>query len=316
MSNKASRLQRLGWFLEGLLWDALMGVFARLPIEKASALGGGLLSRLGPLLPAHKTALMNAKLVFPDLDEAGAKKLAMAAWDNLGRLGGEFVHLREMRPYAPDGRVVVEGLEHVQAIKQSGKPSVIITGHFANWEVMAVAICQSGLDARVSYRHANNPHIDKRITDIRRGYGAKHLSAKGEAGAREMLLALRRGQTVTFLNDQKFNRGIDAPFFGHLLKTAPGPSRLAMRFDVPLLPVSVKRLPGARFVVRFHAPITPDDSPDKTKAVAATVAKVNAFLEDRIRENPKDWFWVHRRWPKAVYRQGDTSSDKADAGLT
>ncbi len=316
MSAKPSFWQRFGWRLEAVLWDMVMAVFGILPIEKASALGGWCLRKLGPLFSAHHVAQINAKLVFPDIDDAGAKALAMAAWDNLGRLGAEFAHMNEMRPYAADGRVEVRGLEYLQAVRDSKTPAVIITGHFANWEVMAAAICQSGLDARVSYRHANNPHIDARITAIRLGYGIPDLSAKGETGAREMLDAIKAGQTVTFLNDQKFNLGIDAPFFGHTLKTAPGPARLARRFNVPLLPVSVTRLPKARFVVTFHPPIDADTDPDKTIAIANTVAAINRFLEDQIRAHPKDWFWVHRRWPKEVYRKGDTSKDKAASGLT
>lgn len=316
MSAKPSFGTRLGWRIEVLLWDAVMGVFALLPIEKASALGGWALRKLGPLLPAHRTAMINAKLVFPDLGEAGTRRLTMAAWDNLGRLGGEFPHMDKMRPYEADGRVKVRGLAHLEAIQNSGEPAVIITGHFANWEVMAAAICQSGLTARVSYRHANNPHIDARITAIRHGYGVPHLSAKGEGGAREMLLALQDGQSVTFMNDQKFNRGIDAPFFGHALKTAPGPARLARRFDVPLLPVSITRLPKARFIVTFHPPIMPDKGTDKSVAIANTVARINGFLEDQIRAHPEDWFWVHRRWPKHVYRKDVTSKDNAASGLT
>ena len=316
MSAKPSLGTRLGWRIEALLWDAVMGIFALLPIRYASALGGWTLRKLGPLLPAHRTAMINAKLVFPDLDEAGARRLAMAAWDNLGRLGGEFPHMDKIRPYEADGRVEVRGLEHLNAIIKSNKPAVIVTGHFANWEVMAAAICQSGLNARVSYRHANNPHIDARINAIRHGYGVPHLSAKGEGGAREMLLALQDGQSVTFMNDQTFNRGIDAPFFGHALKTAPGPARLARRFDVPLLPVAITRLPKAHFVVTFHPPIMPDKGPDKSVAIANTVARINGFLEDQIRAHPEDWFWVHRRWPKHIYRKGETSKDNAASGLT
>ena len=311
-ARRAPLLTRLGWRLQALLWRSAMGLFAVLPIETASALGGRALRLLGPLLPAHRTALINAKLCFPDLDDDGAQALAMAAWDNLGRLGGEFVHLRELRPFAPDGRVEVRGLEHLQAVRESGKPAVIVTGHFANWEVMAATICLGGLRARVSYRHANNPFIDAHITRMRHAYGVPDLSAKNEAGVREMVLALQKGQSVTFLNDQHFTLGVEAPFFGHMLKTAPGPARLARRFGAPILPVSVTRKPKARFVVTFHPPFAADKNPDKTIAIANTVARINGFLEAQIRAHPQDWFWVHRRWPKALYRQRDGSSASAD----
>ncbi|MBL4595020.1 MAG: lysophospholipid acyltransferase family protein [Robiginitomaculum sp.] len=299
----ASKWQRVQWRIEAGLWFMVMGLFRVLPIEQASAVGGWALRVVGPFTSAHKTALTNIKLVFPKLSTLEAKRLALATWDNLGRIGGEFPHLRGLNPYQTDGRVEICGREHLTAIIKSGKPAVLISGHFANWEVMAAAICLGGLPARVSYRHANNPWIDADITRARLGYGIPELSAKGGVGAKEMLRAMAQGHSVTFLNDQKFNRGIEAHFFGHKLMTAPGPSRLALRFDAPILPVSIVRLPKARFRVEFHPPIAASTDPDHQVAIAQTVEKINRFLEACIIRHPKSWFWVHRRWPKDVYRK-------------
>ncbi|PHR57358.1 MAG: lipid A biosynthesis acyltransferase [Robiginitomaculum sp.] len=291
------------WVIEAALWFALMGLFRLLPIEWASGLGGWAMRKIGPLLSAHKTALINIKLVFPDLSEARRKKLALACWDNLGRIAGEFPHLNELRPFDEGGRVEVYGQEHLQAIIDEQKPAVLISGHFANWEVMAAAICQGGLPARVSFRHANNPWIDRSITRIRLAYGIPELSAKGGAGAKEMLEAMKQGQSVTFLNDQKFNQGIAVSFFGQELMTAPGPARLALRFDAPILPVSIVRLPKARFRVNFHPPLSVSTHADRNVAIAQTVEQINQFLEARIVRHPESWFWVHRRWPKETYKK-------------
>ena len=123
---------------------------------------------------------------------------------------------------------------------QSGKPAVFISGHFANWEVMASAICNRPLDCQITYRSANNPHIDRRIAKARHAYGINVLTPKG-AGTRELMRALGRGQSVALMNDQKFNQGIAVPFFGHDAMTAPGPTRLAMKFNAPMLPISCLR---------------------------------------------------------------------------
>ncbi len=303
IKRKASPLQWVQWFAEAGLWFLVMGFFRILPIKKASAVGGWLLRKIGPLTRAHKTALINIKLVFPDMPESEVRKLASACWDNLGRIGGEFPHLSQLRPYEENGRVEIIGHEHLQTIIDSKKPAVLISGHFANWEVMAAAICLGGLPARVSYRHTNNPWVDASIARTRLAYGIPELSAKGGAGAKEMIEAMKQGHSVTFLNDQKFNQGILASFFGHKLPTAPGPSRLALRFDAPILPVSIERLPKARFRVRFHPPMAASSDPDRSKAIANTVESINRFLEDHIRQHPESWFWVHRRWPKEVYRK-------------
>lgn len=303
MKRDASGGQWIQWFFEAGLWHLVLGLFRLLPIETASATGGWLARKIGPLTTAHKTALINIRLVFPDICDDKAKKLAMDCWDNLGRIGGEFSHLQELRPFETDGRIEICGREHLQAIIDSAKPAVLISGHFANWEVMAAAICLGGLPARVSYRHANNPWVDASITRIRLAYGIPELSAKGGAGAKEMLAAMKQGYSVTFLNDQKFNQGIEADFFGYKLMTAPGPSRLALRFDAPILPVSIERLPKARFRVQFHPPMKASVNPDKTRAIAETVEQINHFIEAQIVRCPQSWFWVHRRWPKGIYRK-------------
>lgn len=302
--ERASWRQRLAWRIEAGLVLGALGLVKLLPIEAASALAGWVVRLIGPLTSAHKVALTNIRLVFPDMDEQAQRKLAMACWDNVGRIGGEFPHLNELHPYDPHGRVEVVGKQHLDAITKSGKPAVLISGHFANWEVMAAAICLGGLPARVSYRAANNPWIDDAITKVRLDYGIPDLSAKGGTGAKEMLEALNDGQSVTFLNDQKFNQGLELPFFGHPAKTAPGPSKMAVRFGVPILPVSIVRLPKAHFRVEFHEPIQPPDLADKQEAAKQMVEAINRFLEERIRAHPESWFWVHRRWPKEVYRRG------------
>jgi len=305
IKRKASPFQWTQWFVEAGLWHLILGLFRLLPIETASAIGGWCLRKIGPLTSAHKTALINIKLVFPDMPEPQVKQLAMDCWDNLGRIGGEFPHLSELHPYDKNGRVEICGYEHLQAVIDAKKPAVLISGHFANWEVMAAAICLGGLPARVSYRHTNNPWVDASITRTRLAYGIPELSAKGGVGAKEMLQSMKQGHSVTFLNDQKFNQGIKASFFGHSLMTAPGPSRLALRFGAPIIPVSIERLPDARFKVRFHPAITASSNPDKTIAIQETVETINRFLEEQIVEHPESWFWVHRRWPKEIYRKTD-----------
>lgn len=302
--TQASWRQRLLWRLEAAVVQALFALLGLLPIEAASAFAGWLARKIGPRLHEHHVALVNIGRVFPDMGADDKHRLALACWDNLGRIMGEFPHMQEMRPYTPDSRVEVVGKEHLDAIARSGKPAVIVTGHFANWEVMAAAICLGGLPARVSYRAANNPWVDRLINKIRLGYGIPDLSAKGSAGAREMIDALKHGQTVTFMNDQKFNQGLEAEFFGHKTMTAPGPSKLAVRFGAPILPLSIVRLPKTRFRVEFHQPILPPEGKNKQQATKWLVQEINHFLEERIREHPESWFWVHRRWPKEIYRKG------------
>src|SRR5262249_23308939 len=150
---------------------------------------------------------------------------------------------------------------------------------------------------QITYRAFNNPHIDRKVANARLDSGVRNLAPKGIA-TRELMRALSRGESVALMNDQKFNQGIPVPFFGHDAMTAPGPTRLAMRYKAPLMPVSCVRTGVARYRLTFHEPIMPETGPDEDAAVLATVTKINQFIEARIREHPDQWFWMHHRWPK------------------
>jgi len=177
----------------------------------------------------------------------------------------------------------------------------MVSGHFANWEVMAAVICKRPLDCLVTYRMLNNPHIDRRINRVRRAYGIGVLTPKG-LGTRELMRALGKGRAVALMNDQKFNKGLALPFFGHTAMTAPGPARLALKYGVPIVPVSTVRTGPARFRVTIHPPLQLPETGGAESDVEAAVRSINAFLEARVRETPEQWFWQHRRWPKSAWK--------------
>jgi KDO2-lipid IV(A) lauroyltransferase len=298
--RRPSFVQDLAWRLEALGFDLLGLVFRLMPIETASSVGGAVLRLLGPMTGAHKTAERNLRIAFPELDAAGRKRLLVAQWDNLGRLTAEFQLMHKLTPAS--GRVEIVGGERLRAVAQSGKPAILVSGHFSNWEVMAAVIVHLGVKCQVTYRAANNPYIDRRIIDTRRSYGVTLMAPKGGDGSREVLAAMAEGEAVAFLNDQKFNQGVVAPFFGVPATTAPGPTRLTLRFGCPMIPMSVERVgKAARFRVTIWDDIAPEKTGDRTADIQRGVQNVNAFVEARVREHPEEWFWTHRRWPKEVY---------------
>ena len=235
------------------------------------------------------------------MDDATRARLLREQWDHLGRTFFEFPLTDRLTPAT--GRVEVVGMERLHALARRREGAVLVSGHFANYEVMAAVIAQSGLDCRVTYRAANNPYVDRRIIATRARYGVTLFAPKGGEGSRDLLTSLQAGQSVSFMNDQKFNGGVAAPFFGRTVHTAGAPTRLAIRFGRQFHPMSVQRLPKARFRVTIHEPIRLDDTGDRERDVEAGVRKINAFVEDRIRERPAEWFWVHRRWPNAAYEE-------------
>ncbi len=296
---KISLQQDVIWRLEALGFDIFTTLFRLLPVDWASAMGGAVLRALGPLSGAHKVADRNLRLAFPDMSEAERERVLVAQWDGFGRAFAEFSLMDRILPST--GRVEVVNVERLHQIASERLPVVFISGHLSNWEVMPAAIVDSGVTCQMTYRAANNPYVDDRIKKSRFRYGVRLFAPKGGDGARELLEAMGRGESVALMNDQKFNGGVAAPFFGHLAHTAPGPTRLALRFGTVLQPMSVQRTKGARFKVVVHDPITVPRTGDRTADIEAGVCLINRFMEERIRERPEEWFWVHKRWPNEVY---------------
>ncbi len=291
--------QDLTWKLEGVAFAGLIGLMRMLGLERASAVGGWLLKTLGPRTGTQKTVMRNLRIAFPDMPRAEREALALAQWEQTGRTFAETMVMDQLTPAS--GRIEIVGLERLHAIRDSGKPAVLVSGHMANIEVMAAVIVSAGVPCQVTYRAANNPYVDKQIREARARYGVTLFAPKGGDGARELLAGMARGESVALMNDQKFSEGPEVIFFGEPVNAAPGPSRLALRFGTFIQPMSVVRLPGVRFRVTAHEPIELEKTGDRQGDIVRGVQAITTFIEERVREHPVDWFWVHKRWPQKVY---------------
>jgi len=296
--NKVSFVQDLNWRLEAVAFKALFAFLRALGVEGASGFGGKLLRGLGPLTGTHKTVTRNLRIAFPNMDPAERDRLAVDQWEQTGRTFAELAVMDRLTPES--GRIDIVGLERLHAVRDSGKPVVLISGHLANFEVMAAVIMAAGVPCQVTYRAANNPYVDALIRQSRERYGIKLFAPKGN-GTRELMAGMKRGESIALLVDQKYNQGPEVEFFGQPVNASPGAARLALKFGTVMQPLSVTRLPGVRFRVTAHEPIAVPDTGDKAADVLAGIQAVNRFVEDRVREHPVDWFWVHKRWPAAVY---------------
>ncbi len=129
--------------IRGLVWLA-----RALGPDRATAFGAALLRTVGPLLPAHRTAMANLRGAFPDMPEAERKRIALEAWDNLGRTGAEYAHLDALFDFDPDStepmRTEVAGIEHFATLRDDGQPGLIFSAHLANWELPAICAAKFG----------------------------------------------------------------------------------------------------------------------------------------------------------------------------
>jgi Kdo2-lipid IVA lauroyltransferase/acyltransferase len=290
---------RLKHILEAVAARSLMGLFSLLPLDAASACGGYLARWIGPALGVSKGTAARLQEFFPDKSKSDIQNIVADMWENLGRTVAEFPHLSKLDTTVSNDHIELVGADIIDGLISDGQASIFFSAHFANWELVPLTVDQRGMKTTIAYREANNPLVDKMIRDLRaRAVTASHVP-KGAAGARALLLALKNGESLGLLVDQKMNDGIAVPLFGRDAMTAPALAQLALKFNAPVVPIHCERIKGAHFRIVVETPLTITISGDKSTDIYNIMCQVNARIEAWVRENPAQWMWVHKRWPTA-----------------
>lgn len=291
-------LRSLRHAVEGLLQLLVMGFFWLLPVDWASGLGGWLTRRIGPRLPISRRALKHLAFALPELSEAERRRILTGMWDNLGRMIAEYPHLGTLADPA-GGHTEVVGAERLAALRDAGRPFIIISAHMANFELMPIAAYKHGHNMTVVSRPVNNPLIQRLLLYFReRPTGDWGKIPKGINGARQAVTLLKQGLNLGVLVDQRVSQGIALPLFGHPARTNLGIAKLALEYDVDVFPTRLERLGGARFRLTIEEPLARPPLDDKQEAAKAMMTEVNRVLERWIRQRPADWLWLHRRWDR------------------
>lgn len=292
--RKLPPLKRLRYMIEAAGFFILMGIFKILGIDAGSAFGGWIGRHILIYLPPAKIARRNLRAAFPDKDDAWHRATMLSLFDNLGRVVGEYPHLGLL---TLGDRIEMVGAENGHAAIAKGKGVMFVAGHFANWEALHIGGQQEGYDGRIVFRAPNNPYVDHWIAKQRAKLGPTGQIEKGPRGTRQIFTALRRGQSVFLLADQKTGQGIFAPFFGRDAKTTPAPATLALRLGAALVPAWCERVNGAHFRVHIFPEMQFTPSGDFDADVAALTAEITRIIEANVRRVPAHWLWIHRRWP-------------------
>lgn len=288
--------QKLRYGAEAALFLIFMGFFRLIGVDAASAVGGFIGRQIFARTRVTQRARDNLAAAFPEKTQAERDAILRAMWDNLGRTVAEYAHLDKFDLSGPDPRIQVNNIEEIE--KVHGKGVLIVSGHFANWEIMPIAASRYGMDGAIVYRPPNNPYVDRYISRARARKGYAEQISKHQ-GTRRIFTLLRGGKAILLLADQKTNEGIPAPFFGRDAMTTPAPAALALKLKVPMIFASNKRLGGARFAVTVYPPLAFTPSGDDDADMRAMTVAVNLRLEEMVRADPGQWLWIHRRWPTA-----------------
>ncbi|SIR38113.1 KDO2-lipid IV(A) lauroyltransferase [Bosea sp. TND4EK4] len=279
---------------------ALFGFLRLLGPDRSSDLGGWLLRTASPLIPVNRVALANIRATFPGMPDREVKRIARAAWENLGRVAAEYAHLKDIFDYDyhnPDrpSRVEVTGIEHFIALKDDAKPGLIFSAHLANWELPAICAATYDLETTAVFRAPNDPAIAAIVHEIRSG-AMGGLAAARQGAAFAMQGVLENGGHLGMLIDQHFTRGVVVPFLGRPALTNPILGKFARRFECPVHGVRVIRLPNRRFRIELTPPLDlPRDAAGEID-VRGAMAMMTAVVDGWVREYPEQWLWMHRRW--------------------
>lgn len=285
----------LGYRLQAVLVWLFIRAMRLLSPERASDMGGTLLRRLGPRLSRSRRMRRDIERALPGLEPARVDVVISQAWDNLGRTFAEYVHLDRIAADF-DRHVELSGAEHLVALRDDGLPGIVVTGHFANWELCAMVSARLGLHLTYVFRKPNNPYVADMLARARAPLGGA-MVPKGREAARGLMVAVRSGGHVGLLVDQKLNEGPLLPFLGREARTGTVLADLALRYDAPAVPIRVVRTGAARFRVMVQPPLEFQRSGDMKADTLSAMTQVNALLAQWVRDDPGQWMWQHRRWP-------------------
>lgn len=269
--------------LEALIIVLLYAFFLVIGIDRASAFGGLMARKIGPLTKSHKTALSNLKKCFPEYDEFKLNAITDQMWDGLGRMFGEFPFWSMMSNKEFERRVEFNFNIPKQNI-------LFLSGHYGNFELTSRLSQALDLGMHLIYRPANNPIVDKIINHARTKCGST-MVPKGRNGLKKLMDSMKAQIAVGMLVDQKMDDGVNIPFFGMLAKTTNLPAKLALKFGSKILVVRMQRKKGAYFFVDYQElNYSINEDPN------IITLRINQVLEGWIKEFPEQWFWVHNRW--------------------
>lgn len=260
-------------------------LFRLLPVAWASWLAGRMARFLCPLLPVHQVGVQNLKKAFPTWTAQKREGVLKDAWENLGRVVGEFPHVQRI------ARTRTQVVDHcgLDTIEQHTASRIFFSAHMANWEIPHLVLTVRGMQISLLSRPPNNWVTRLFFQWIRKDPKVK-IILKGAEGSKDFLRTLQGGQNMGILLDQRLSEGINIPFFGRPALTPVGPGKFAARFGALMIPVQVVRMPNARFKIIYHKAIKTPGDPEKI------ARNINTIYETWITEHPDQWLWFHNRW--------------------
>jgi len=284
-------MKKIVYFIEFILIKVLFIFFKIIGYKYSSNLGFLIGKIIGPIFRSKKLIIKNLQKANLQRQN-NLEKIASDVLGNYGRIFAEYVHLKNFRNDKLEKYISIEGLEHLNNLKKTKKRAVFISGHFNNFELMAMQIEKAGIELATIYRPLNNFLLNKTMEQIRTENICKNQIKKGRAGSREIIKNLIKGKSIAIMIDQRVREGKKIDFFNNQATTTTIPAQLIKKYNCELVPVYIERRKNNYFKMFVSKPI----KIDKNKSVLEITKYLNNLLERMILRNIDQWIWTHNRW--------------------
>jgi len=285
-------MKLIKYFFQFLFIIFFFSLFKIFGFKISSKIGGKLFEIIGPIFRSKKLIHTNIKKAFPKNNSVEIKKLTKLMWNNYGRVFAEYMFIKDFRFEKIDSKIEIIGQEILDEIKKSNKPVVFISGHFSNFELMAMQIEKAGIKLSAIYRPLNNIFLNRIMEKIRKKYICKNQIKKGIAGTRELIKFQRNNYSIALMIDQRVSEGEKVNFFNQEAYTTTIPAQLAKKFDMPIVPIFIERVNDTNFKIKISEPV----NFLKSDSIKDITCKLNVIIEEMILKNPTQWIWSHNRW--------------------
>ena len=286
-------MKKIIYFIEFLLVEFLFIIFKVIGYKSASNLGFFIGKNFGNFFRKKKSIIENfhkSKIVINISDNQFVNNIL----GNYGRILAEYPFLKDFRKNKLEQFIRIDGIENLDKIKINNKPVVFISGHFNNFELMAMQIEKHGINLAAIYRPLNNVFLNKTMERIRTKYICRNQIRKGRSGTRQILENLKKGNSIALMIDQRVTEGIKIDFFGNLASTTTIPAQIIKKYECDLVPIYIERLEKYNFKMYVSQPIAINSE----KSQEEISEHLNTILEKMILKNPDQWIWTHNRWKK------------------
>ena len=249
---------------------------------------------IGPIIKSEKTINENLEKFLSSYNEEQKKNIKKTMWSNYGRTFVEYLFLNKFRKN--NSHINFKGKEILKSIINKNKPVIFVSGHFANFELMSMELTRETINLATIYRPLNNLFLNPFMEYVRRTYVCRNQIKKGIAGVKDSINYLKKNYSIALMIDQRVSEGKRLPFFDQMALTTTLPAQLAIKFNLEIVPIYIKRNLDDSFEMEILKPIALDRNEDLITQKINTTIKLNKILEEMISRDPGQWIWTHNRW--------------------